>query len=522
MNSMNPQDTIVKFYRSRISRQVKVTFFSTFLIGLLTHAFVLTNVIHNYDNIRCTPMGAGSGATSGRWVITLIHKVWHKVWGVYNLTFFNGIISLLFIILSACVVVEIYQIKNILNCILIGGILVTFPAVTSLFFFTFTAPYYSMAIFLSVLAVFFYKKGKYGFIISLLCIAFAMGTYQAYLPLTIALFVLLLLEECIQKQWKIIETFTNGIKMLAVLIGGAAAYFGVLKVFLWHYDIELNSYQGIDSMGKIDIREIPTLIMRCLKNCLLLFRRDYSSISSTAVIRAGVLSLMACTLIFVILNLYMRHAGMQNIISVIVLCIFLVIASDSIEIMCPNSAIYSLMTYGVVVLFCTPIILCEICPDLLTGFREKFLNIWQWIVTVTVMVMVLNYAWQANGNYMSSYYTTQQTVAYFETLITRIKSVEGYSDQYPVAFIGEDYEDESFSNNWRTTPFWYGGHTLTLLNNYSRDWFLRNYLGYTYTPVSDEIQKTLEEQTVDMPSYPDDGSIKVIDGVVVVKRCAAK
>ena len=45
-----------------------------------------------------------------------------------------------------------------------------------------------------------------------------------------------------------------------------------------------------------------------------------------------------------------------------------------------------------------------------------------------------------------------------------------------------------------------------------------SYLGYSYEPVSDEVQKKLEMEAKDMPSYPDSESIKVIDGVVVVKR----
>lgn len=47
---------------------------------------------------------------------------------------------------------------------------------------------------------------------------------------------------------------------------------------------------------------------------------------------------------------------------------------------------------------------------------------------------------------------------------------------------------------------------------------MSSYLGYFYEPVSDEVQKKLKMETKDMPSYPDSGSIKVIDGVVIVKR----
>ena len=242
--------------------------------------FALTNVLHNYDDIRCTPGGAGAGVASGRWIIGLINGVWNKYWGVYNLTFFNGIVVLVLISASACIVVRIFEVRNIVNCILIGGVLITFPSITSMLFFTFTAPYYGLAIFLSVLAVAVYKK-KYGVIVSAACIACSMGIYQAYLPLVITLFILLLLVECIRNQWKISNTIINGIKALIPIILGLIAYFGILKFFLYYYQIELDKYQGIDSMGQFELKTLPGLIKKCFRNTLFLFKEEYCSINQS-------------------------------------------------------------------------------------------------------------------------------------------------------------------------------------------------------------------------------------------------
>lgn len=345
-----------------------------------------------------------------------------------------------------------------------------------------------------------------------------MGIYQAYLPLTITLFVLLLLVQCIEKKWNIIDTVFNGMKALMCIVTGVIVYYVLLKFFLGYYHTSLNSYQGIDSMGQIDLKTLPMIIKKCVINCMLLFQRDYCSINDTRILKFGVLIIIICAIVLVITNLYRRRADIQNIVCVLTLSLFLVIASDSIEIMCPCSDIYCLMVYSISILFCTPIFLAEICPEKSLVQCKYLTNLWDWVLTLSVIVIIINYVWQANGNYMSSYYTTQQTVAYFQTLVTRIKSVEGYSDKYPVAFIGENYEDDSFKNLWSKTPFWYGGHTPVLINRYSRDWFMTNYLGYSYISVSEAVQKELEKQTVDMPCYPEAGSIKVIENVVVVKR----
>lgn len=157
---MKPQEVIAQFYKKKINIQQKVTFISTLIIGFIAHFFVLTNVLNNYDNIKCTPIGAGSGVSSGRWMLSLVNDVWHKFWGVYNFTLFNGLVSILFVVLSACIIVHIFDVKDFLNCVLIGGMLISFPSITSMLFFTYTAPYYSLAIFLSVVAVLFWKNGS--------------------------------------------------------------------------------------------------------------------------------------------------------------------------------------------------------------------------------------------------------------------------------------------------------------------------------------------------------------------------
>ena len=119
---------------------------------------------------------------------------------------------------------------------------------------------------------------------------------------------------------------------------------------------------------------------------------------------------------------------------------------------------------------------------------------------------------------MAGYYTTEQTVSYFQTLVTRIKSTEGYSPELPISFVGDFYDDESFSNIWTETPFWYGGHMPELINCYSMDKLMMNSLGYSYIPATEDEKKRAELKAKDMPNYPQDGSIKIIDGVIVVKR----
>ena len=514
---MQPSEFIGKYIK-KISRRTKITFFSTIIIGIAAHFFALVNTLNNYDNIRFNPTGIGVGVTSGRWLLSLINDKWHKFWGVYNVPFFNGGITLLFIAITACMIVKIFDIKNTLNCILIGGIIIVFPPITSLMFFMFTAPYYALAICLSVLAVFLCCISGCGWIISILCIACSIGIYQAYLPITAGLYVLLLIYQCICKEWGIKETFFKGIQYLMILIAGLMTYYGLLKFFLNYYQMDLASYQGIDSMGQLDIAHIPYLILDILKNCFELSARNYCSINQSWPVRIFILGLMLSVILFFVTIICDRTYKVQNIFCIICLSIILLIASDSIEIMCPNGFIYTLMVYGMVLLFIAPVIYMESIEKKSNNGKAHLLYLGEWIATISLIVIISNYIWQSNGNYMSSYYTQEQTISYFQTLVTRIKSVNGYSEKLPVVFIGDYYEDESFKNLWSETPFWYGGISDGLINRYSADYFMKNYLGYNYKTISEENKKKIEEKTKNMPEYPKDGSIQIIDNVIVVKR----
>ena len=67
--------------------------------------------------------------------------------------------------------------------------------------------------------------------------------------------------------------------------------------------------------------------------------------------------------------------------------------------------------------------------------------------------------------------------------------------------------------------FGLGGKSETNISAYSRNQIITKYLGFAPRFCSyEEIVALMENEEVQaMPSYPDDGSIKIVDGVIVVK-----
>lgn len=121
-----------------------------------------------------------------------MEKFQDKFWQSYSLPFFNGLITILVLAVCACLITELFDIQNSLNRILVGAIIVCFPTITSTMFFMFCAPHYAVAILFSILAVYFVDQKRFGWIGSVFLLACSMGIYQAYLPVTTSLMVLLL------------------------------------------------------------------------------------------------------------------------------------------------------------------------------------------------------------------------------------------------------------------------------------------------------------------------------------------
>ena len=110
--------------------------------------------------------------------------------------------------------------------------MVSFPALASTFAYVFTMDGYMLALFLAVLAVLFTAKYPRGYLAGAVCLAFSMGSYQAYLPFTILL--------CVYKC-----------HYLGMGIAGGVLYYVILQILLKLQGKVLDTYQGINSMEQM-------------------------------------------------------------------------------------------------------------------------------------------------------------------------------------------------------------------------------------------------------------------------------
>ncbi|MDO5153466.1 MAG: glucosyltransferase domain-containing protein [Eubacteriales bacterium] len=489
--------------------------FSAATCGILTHFYGLVNTIHGCDDIAQQPYGYGTGITSGRWFLTGLGDFVGFWGGNYNLPFVNGVLFILIVAISAGFLVSALKIQKKSSCILIGILFVVFPSATSTLYFRYTSVYYGIGLLLAVIAAWVLEKGHSGMLLSALCLAFSLGLYQAYAPMTIGIFVLQLLRLTMDgKQIK--ELIYSVLSMCASLILGLLLYFLFLKIFLWLYNTSLSDYQGIDSMGKIVWADLPKLIKEAAYSVCMFPVKDYCGLAGMRLIKLSYLLLNGVS-VFSICYIIWKLRKIGTSVIVLLLCAIFPIAVNFIVIMCPDSWIYTLMVYSFVLIPCVPFVVAECIPFSKT--MTKCNRMLTKFTALLVSTIIFCYSYEANISYTSMFYANRQVENYLNSIVVQVRMTEGFDKEKEWAFIG-DVEDPMLRSYWQYENR-YGGNedAQSLLNRYSRYEWLRNYIGYS-PPLADE--KTLlylcqREEIQAMPCWPDEGSIKVIDNWVVIK-----
>lgn len=181
--------------------------------------------------------------------------------------------------------VAVFRIKNQKSAALIGMVFVTLPSVASTMFFRYTVVYYGISVLLAVLSVWILEQHKFGFIISSVLLALSMGIYQAYAPLAISLYLMLLIRQAFSGKTNLWSLIRKGLYYCAALVAGLAIYYLILKVFLGIYDTALSDYNGVNEMGKLSITELPVLIKKAVYHFVMLPVKNYCGLANSPVLR---------------------------------------------------------------------------------------------------------------------------------------------------------------------------------------------------------------------------------------------
>lgn len=514
---MYPEEIFDKLYKKHIDESIRIAFIAAVIIGLFAHGYMLANKLPNYDDIKCMVNDYGTGIESGRWMLFVMGNIVRKTIGNYSLPWFNGIISICVISVTACIITRIFDIKDKILCALTGAVVASFPALTGILFFMYTSIYYCISILMCVSAVYFVKKYKWGLIIGALLLAASIGIYQAYVSIGTALLVLVLIKECLNENedWK--NIIIMAFRFLLMLIAALVVYLICMKLFVFIKGTQLLDYQGINDMGKVNISDIPRLIKSAYADYARLLYSDMYGVNAYFVIKAGIILLHIISISFIVGVISKKQKAVA--VETLLLLLLFPLAVNIIYIMAPDSYKYSIMMYSVIAVYLMAIMLmqCERAKSLSNRAIGQAL---QWTGTIALTLIIVFQCQFNNVQYIAMTMQYEQAYSYMTTLVTNIKGTEGYNTSMDVIFIGGEFEDPAFYRNDEFADYNFGGRSQDLVNIYSRNDFLKRYLGFKQNIVEETDVSDLwkdKEEVKKMPCYPDDGSVKVVDHAVVVK-----
>lgn len=504
-------------YKKKIT-PVHTAAISAFICGCATHLFGLVSVLHNYDDIAVQPSGYGTGVTSGRWLLSILGDFCAALGGNYNLHLVNGVLFLLLLGVTAGVLVSALQIRSKLLAAFAGAMLAVFPSAFSTLTFRYTSVYYALGLLFSTLAAWVLHRNRWGLLLSALCTACSLGIYQAYVPVTITIFVLVLIRESLKDENTFGKVLRQGLYCCCALVLGLVFYSVLLQITLKLYGTQLSDYQGINEMGKMTLSTLLSLIKEAYYTFLTLPIWDYCGLASRWIIKAEYLLLGGMTAVLILALWVKGRKPFSSILMTGLLLLVFPLAVNFIVVMCPDSWIYTIMVYSFALIPCLPIVLLD---HLLTetDCSGKSKDVTVKVFCVVLAAMILCYAYQTNVNYYALYFVNRQVENYMTSLVVQVRMTEGFRSDMQWVAVGE-MEDPLLHSPWQYEMNYGGTESASrLVRNYSWPDWIQHYYGYSISLLdeagTDAIART--EEVENMPCWPDQGSIRIIADKVVIK-----
>lgn len=520
-------DIFAALYK-KIPKHTRLCFVTGLIAGWLTHFYMLTHKLVNWDDAN-NMSAYGSGDYLGRWFLKYIHPLG----GVHSIPAVHGILFILLLAVSACLILEIVDIKSTTGAVLVPVVLMTFPSVVSTMTFMFMTHTSGIGIFMVCLGVYLLRKYQYGSIPCGVLLLFVLGTYQSYISFAITLMLMGMINDLVNDTKKAKEVFRDGIICVVVLGVSVALYMWLSHVIYPNLDNE--TYGGVGNMGQIALSQMPILIARCYKRFLEFFLwKPFAFMTGTKqAANIGVCVLAVILFITLVIKKKLYKDIFRSVL-LLAVCGFVPLAAAFIYFMAPEVDYSMLMLYAYALIYVLVLALLEYCfkewgSALLMENAKKCLCYLLTFATIAAVSLSCYTDYLlTNKAYLRTELATQRVTSYFNRVIAFAESTEGFAAGDALTMLGEFYYKDNPSSveidvldseSLRSLD----GVALEngLITSGVRDNFIKLFVGYETARLSDREKKEIMETDAyrAMSVYPSQGSVEKINGVWVVKLC---
>ena len=498
--------------KQNIKREWKVACLTAFLLGVLMHAPMMLQDIPNHDGLDSMHFDQNM-ITSGRWFLTIACGIS----SYYTIPWLIGLLAMLYVSLASVVLVDFLEVKSTLAIMLISGLLVTFPSLAATFSYVFTMDGYMLALFLAILSVWLTKRKRLGFITGAVCLAFSLGIYQAYLPFAVLLCIYGILMIAM-KQGELKDKLWQALHYLYMGAFGVGGYFVILQILLRVQGKEMSSYNGGNNAGSMGgVQLLETVKQMYGDFFAFTFRGNVltNNLFSTTAFAILVLITLITLIRLVEDKKWWKSPWLYLLLALLVVGVPF---STNIMLLISTEVTYHVLMRYQWVLF--PILMVAFVTKYGNGLFKQSLR--EWGILATAGVLIWNFVVTDQIAYSNLQKKYEKTYAYCIRLLDRIEQTEGYYQGMPIAMMGrigeESYPTTDITGAVTSNLIGMNGDVLLYTgNNY--ELFIRHYLGATLNILPPEAMAEMyySDIYVEMDSFPAEGSIQIIDGIMYIK-----
>ena len=503
--------SLVEYYH-KIDTRYKVILLSSYVWGLIAHGMASFNHFFFHDDIGYLWYRADI-IDQGRWMCDILTVMLNLLFGAPDYLHPELLTFIHFFVISVVVyvIIRFLEIENRFLCILVTGAAIVYPSVTTLFGYMNAILYFSMSLLFAIIgSVLCCDNKPQKMVIGIFLIVLSLGIYQAYLPFVVSVFLLSLIKLVIDNpRIECNILLKKAIYYIFIVCISVAIYLTFVKLSLLLTHQQLGDYKGANSYSMN--------IMEYLQRIPIVYEKFLFGDPKIFIpIRFKLFPVLFLMIIYIIV-ICRRLFVINKLNGLIVSALFMLMpfTINFIYFMCPEDIIYSMMLYANILIFVALIWFVDIC-----SFSSNILHkCLRYVSSIILLLIFFAYIRLDNTCYMKANFMQHQTISYFTTLITRIKSIENYTTDKKVVFINPwNINDSSlkpitYLNIIDIEPY---QNIDKYVNDYKWLRYMYYWCGYKPELADSKEFENLQEVKM-MPSYPDDGSIKIINNTIVVK-----
>lgn len=492
-------------------RSLMITLVSGFLAYHLLIIHEFTNPDGICEGLTYYTNGDWALAGCGRWAIRYMNEMT------------CNIVMPLFVVVMYCVCVwlSIVLLSNLWKIsdsavVVLSIIMIVPPAIAEQLTYTYTALAYAYSCVLSVLFVYltFRCNKKVGIIGGTLCVAVMLGLYQSYVGMVaVIVFMTIILELMEDKKIKPLV-----INFVICVISALLGCFFYNKIMEW--DMER---RGLDNSGTRVSQFNFTEIFEKLSERIEYVYFKYFTILRNNFMHRNVLYwiiviLIVSCLLVSICRLVKKKRYLSTI-CIVMLTTMIPLASNLVGVLVPYNGLDTYMQYQTIMLIPFLFACVQKCKD------YKIYRIVQAGAILFVVILAWTFILATNASYKCYELSYKHINSQMQMAVTRVYNLDDYvKDETPIIIAGfpndtvlrNNMDIYQYAENLHENPvFWIGMHGATQ----NRYLYFMNYFGIDAKQFSDDEYANIVStpQFVEMPIWPEKGSVAMVDGFAVIK-----